>query len=47
MTGLKPALEAGPFLGAEVVHKDMVLRMVGMLNSHPLFALSCDNGYST
>ena len=22
MTGLKPALEAGPFLGAEVVHKD-------------------------
>ena len=25
MTGLKPALEAGPFLGAEVVHKDLVL----------------------
>ena len=25
MTGLKPALEAGPFLGAEVVHKDFFL----------------------
>ncbi len=25
MTGLKPALEAGPFLGAVVVHKDFLL----------------------
>lgn len=28
MTGLKPALEAGPFLGAVVVHKDFLLGMV-------------------